>query len=78
MTYTFDKNTEIINYFDYSSKNDIECIDLTQCDNLKEINDYAFRNCYNLKLVKLPKNKSIQNYKISEYAFIGCNNIKFE
>ena len=73
MTYIFDKDTKNINSFNIPSKNKIKCIDLSQCDNLEEIGDYAFRNCYNLETIILPKNKC----KISEYAFIGCNPIKF-
>jgi len=77
MTYIYDNNVKIINYFNVplKYKSNVKCIDLSKCDKLEKINDYAFRDCCNLKTVILPKNNN--NYEISEYSFVGCDRIKF-
>ena len=79
MTYVFDKDVKIIDGFNHSSKSNIICIDLSRCENLEKINDYAFNKCCNLETIILPKNIKLNKLKIGDYAFIGCNNrIQFE
>lgn len=59
----------------FEGNTQITSIDLSECANIQEIEDKAFRNCTNLKTVKLPYSVK----RIGDYAFYGTNvmNVNF-